>query len=374
MLEQGRLGTRQLTTLIFMMVVGDMMLIYPSVITSYAKQDSWICAFIGVPLGMALMAMFLKLCSMHPEKNLVQMARSILGFWPGTFFSCLYLFFFIIGASTHTREVGDFMTTQIFPYTPLRIIILMFVIVIAWGVSHGLEAMGRSSELLMPVVIVFIVVLAVCLLPQIDIRNLKPVSDTGVVSISQGILVSIIYPIGEVVPIMMILPYVAKQAHRTRDVIIAAGLGSLVLATLVTISLLVLGAFLTQHNIYASFILSQKISIGNFFERIEAIMASSWLISTYFKAMIYLYAFIVGCAELFKLKQYQILVLPASLLIFGLANLISPSITFIVITIVPYWVDWDTTLGIILPGCLLLIQLLKSYRKSSVTTNNSSQE
>ena len=35
MLEQGRLGTRQLTTLIFMMVVGDMMLIYPSVITSY---------------------------------------------------------------------------------------------------------------------------------------------------------------------------------------------------------------------------------------------------------------------------------------------------------------------------------------------------
>lgn len=374
MLEQGRLGTRQLTTLIFMMVVGDMMLIYPSVITSYAKQDSWICAFIGVPLGMALMAMILKLCSMHPEKNLVQMARSILGFWPGTFFSCLYLFFFIIGASTHTREVGDFMTTQIFPYTPIRIIILMFVIVIAWGVSHGLETMGRSSELLMPVVIVFIVVLAVCLLPQIDIRNLKPVSDTGVVSISQGILVSIIYPIGEVVPIMMILPYVAKQAHRTRDVIIAAGLGSLVLATLVTISLLVLGAFLTQHNIYASFVLSQKISIGSFFERIEAIMASSWLISTYFKAMIYLYAFIVGCAELFKLKQYQILVLPASILVFGLANLISPSITFIVITIVPYWVDWDTTLGIILPGCLLLIQLLKSYRTSSVTPNNSSQK
>ncbi|MEK3706224.1 endospore germination permease [Paenibacillus sp. FSL R7-0198] len=374
MLEQGRLGTRQLTTLTFMMVVGDMMLIYPSVITSYAKQDSWICAFIGVPLGMALMAMILKLCSMHPEKNLVQMARSILGFWPGTFFSCFYLFFFIIGASTHTREVGDFMTTQIFPYTPIRIIILMFVIVIAWGVSHGLEAMGRSSELLMPVVIVFIVVLAVCLLPQIDTRNLKPVSDTSVVSISQGILVSIIYPIGEVVPIMMILPYVAKQAHRTRDVIIAAGLGSLVLATLVTISLLVLGAFLTQHNIYASFVLSQKISIGGFFERIEAIMASSWLISTYFKAMIYLYAFIVGCAELFKLKQYQILVLPASLLIFGLANLISPSITFIVITIVPYWVDWDTTLGIILPGCLLLIQLLKSYRTSSVTPNNSSQE
>ncbi|MGV2885500.1 GerAB/ArcD/ProY family transporter [Paenibacillus taichungensis] len=364
MLEQGRIGTRQLSTLIFMMVVGDMMLIYPSVITSYAKQDAWICALIGIPLGMALILMFLKLCNLYPEKNLIQIARSILGFWPGTLVSGFYLFFFVIGASTHTREVGDFLTSEIFQYTPIRVIILMFVITVGWGLYHGLETMGRSSELLMPILIVFILVLAFCLLPQVDPSNLKPVTDTGVVPILQGILISIIYPIGELVPIMMIIPYTLKQAHQTRDVLVAAGLGNLLLAILVTISLLVLGAFLTQHNIYASFILSQKINIGGFFERIEAIMASSWLISTYVKAMVYTYAFIVGCAELFKLKQYRVLILPASLLIFGLANLVSPNLTFIVITVVPYWVDWDTTLSIILPGLLLLVHMFKMRWKN----------
>ncbi|MDK8194810.1 GerAB/ArcD/ProY family transporter [Paenibacillus sp. UMB7766-LJ446] len=70
------------------------MLIYPSVITSYAKQDSWICALIGVPLGMLLMLMYLKLCSLYPEKNLIQILRSILGFWPGSLISVFYLFFF----------------------------------------------------------------------------------------------------------------------------------------------------------------------------------------------------------------------------------------------------------------------------------------
>ena len=117
-------------------------------------------------------------------------------------------------------------------------------------------------------------------------------------SLAQGILVSVTYPVGEAIAILMILPYTARQAHRTRDVIAAVGLGNLMLAMLVTISLLVLGAFLTQHSIYASFILSQKISIGGFFERIEAIMATSWLISTYFKAMIYFYAFIGNCRAL----------------------------------------------------------------------------
>jgi len=367
MLEQGRIGTRQLSILIFMMVVGDMMLIYPSVLTSYAKQDAWICALVGVPLGMALMFLFLKLCSLYPEENLIQISRSILGFWPGSLVSGFYLFFFVIGASTHTREVGDFLTSQIFQYTPIRVIILMFVITVGWGLYHGLETMGRSSELLMPILIVFILVLAFCLLPQVKPSNLKPATDIGVVPILQGILISIIYPVGELIPIMMIVPYTLKQAHRTRDVLVAAGLGNLMLAILVTISLLVLGVFLTQHNIYASFILSQKINIGGFFERIEAIMASSWLISTYVKAMVYMYAFIVGCAELFKLKHYRVLILPATLLIFGLANLVSPNLTFIVITVVPYWVDWDTTLSIILPGLLLLVHMFKKRWKNKLS-------
>ncbi|MGC5776763.1 GerAB/ArcD/ProY family transporter [Paenibacillus pabuli] len=364
MLEQGRIGTRQLSTLIFMMVVGDMMLIYPSVITSYAKQDAWICALVGVPLGMALMLLFLKLCSLYPEKNLVQISRGILGFWPGTLVSIFYLFFFVVGTSAHIREVGDFITSQIFQYTPLRVIALLFVVALGWGVYHGLETMGRSSELLMPILIVFILVLTFCLLPQVNPSNLKPVTHSGVVSILQGILVSIIYPVGELIPIMMIVPYTLNQTHRTRDVLAAAGLGNLLLAALVTISLLVLGPFLTQHNIYASFTLSQKINIGGFFERIEAIMASSWLISTYIKAMVYMYAFVLGTAELFKLKQYRMLILPTSLLVFGLANLVSPSLTFIVITVVPYWVDWDTTLSIILPGLLLLVHMFKKRWKT----------
>ncbi|WP_366291004.1 endospore germination permease [Paenibacillus sp. AN1007] len=360
MLEKGRLGTRALAALTFMMVVGDMMLIYPSVITSYAKQNSWICALIGVPISMLLMAMFLKLGKAYPDQNLVSIARSILGFWPGTLVAVFYLYFFVMGASTHTREVGDFMVSQIFPYTPIRVLILLFVIAVCWSVHNGIETIGRTSELLLPIIVIFILTLSFCLLPEVDARNLKPVQDTDIVTLAQGILVSIIYPVGEAIPILMLLPYTVSQLHRNRDVIIAAGLGNLMLAMLVIISLLVLGAFLSQHSIYASFILAQKINVADFFQRIEAFMASAWLISTYFKAVIYMYAFTIGIAELFKMQQYRSLILPTSMLVFGLSNVIAPGVIFIVITVVPYWVDWDTTIGIILPGMLLLIHLTKT--------------
>lgn len=49
------------------------------------------------------------------------------------------------------------------------------------------------------------------------------------------------------------------------------------------------------------------------------------------------------------------------MLVFGLSNVIAPGVIFIVITVVPYWVDWDTTIGIILPGIFaLLIHLTKT--------------
>lgn len=42
MLIKDRLTVRQFTLLTFLTMVGDMILIYPSLVTAYGKQDAWI--------------------------------------------------------------------------------------------------------------------------------------------------------------------------------------------------------------------------------------------------------------------------------------------------------------------------------------------
>ncbi|WP_145410023.1 GerAB/ArcD/ProY family transporter [Paenibacillus xylanexedens] len=363
MLEHGRLGMRQLTTLTIMTIVGDMLMIYPSVISLYSEQNAWLYAFIGIPLGMGLIYLFVKLASTYPGENLVGISRKILGFWPGTLVSLFYLIYFILGCATPTRIVGDFMTGQIFVYTPIWVIILIFVIAIGWALHNGLETIGRTSEILVPVIVIFIFILVVCLLPQGALSQLEPYVDSNIRQLTQGLLVSFVYPVGEAIPILMILPYASQQAHRTRDLLFAAGFANFLLALLVTISMLVMGLFLTQHNVFTSFALAQKISIGNFFQRIEAFMASSWLISTYFKCTVYLYAFVLGTAELFRFKNYQFLILPSVLILFGLANFISSSTTFIITTITPYWFDWDMTASVLFPVMLLIVHQIRTRVK-----------
>ncbi|PZT53699.1 GerAB/ArcD/ProY family transporter [Paenibacillus silvae] len=367
--EHGRLGIRQLTILTIMTIVGDMMMIYPSVIANYSGQNAWLNAFIGIPLGMGLMFLYVKLADTYPGENLFGILRNILGYWPGTFVALFYLMYFIFGSSTQARVVGDFMTSEIFLLTPIRVVLLIFFIVIGWGIYNGLETIGRSGEILLPIVTVFMFILVICLLPQTDHKQLLPFTDTTTKQITEGLLVSFIYPVGEAIPILMLIPYVNQEAHRTRDLVIGAGFGNFLMAVLVTTSMLVMGLFLTQHNIFGSFVLSQKINIANFFQRIEVLMASSWLISTYFKSTIYLYAFIIGTAELFGFKTSRFLVLPSVLIAFALSNIVSPTITFIVTLVIPYWLDWDITMCLIFPVMLLIIHLIKNkvrFKKNTV--------
>lgn len=349
MLEQGRISNRQLLVLLLLAQIGDMILIYPAVITFFAHQDAWLSSLLGIPVGLVSIWIMLKFYHLQPGMTLVEAMSSIWGKWIGALVNLWYLFFFFTLTVIATREVGDFLTTQIIPNTPIRIVHLVFVIVLLWGVLHGIESLARTGEILLPLVTLFIVFLIICILPQADADRLKPVLGSGWLPLVKGMTVTVAYPFGELTAFMMLLPYTVNVPHRKKDIMLTSLIGGLLLTGIVMISIMVLGAFFTQHNIYASFILSQRISIGNFLERIEAIMATVWIISTYFKAVIYFYCFLLGFAQLFKLKTYRPLILPSGMMLFGMAIIIAPNITYYVSMIVYYWVDWDITCSTVIP-------------------------
>ncbi|WP_258377513.1 GerAB/ArcD/ProY family transporter [Paenibacillus illinoisensis] len=70
------------------------------------------------------------------------------------------------------------MTTQIYLQTPIRVILTLFLFPMVWGIIHGLKTMGLSSELLAPIVVVFMILLLLGLLPQVEPAKLQPILET----------------------------------------------------------------------------------------------------------------------------------------------------------------------------------------------------
>ena len=364
MLEKERLTTRQLALLIIAVLIGGVLINYPSTICIYAQQDAWISSIIGSMIGIGLVWILYRLYRVHPGKNLIQICREILGFWLGTVLSVFYLFFFVIKTALFCREIADFMNTEIYPFTPMLFVVTMFLLPIVWGIQHGLGTIGRSNEILLPIVILSLLFVTMLLVPQLEISRIFPIFENGVLPIAKGTVFSSFYPFGELIVFMMIFPYTNEQPHTKRDVLLASSVGGVMLIFIVFITLLTMGPLLTKNAVYSAYVASQKVTHEIILQRIEFLTIFAWVICTYFKAMLYYYAFLVGSAELFKLKQYRFLNLPTAFLILGLSVTIGPNIKYILLDFVPSWTAWNSVMATIIPLLLSAVYAIRCNKKN----------
>lgn len=165
----------------------------------------------------------------------------------------------------------------------------------------------------------------------------------------------VFYPFGEMCVFFMVYPYARKSGTINRDIFVCIFAGALTLNLILILSLTVLGVYFSEHNFYAAYILARKINIANFLQRIEALMATAWIISTYFKTVLFFYAFVLGSAQFLKLKSYRPLIFPVAFLLYGLSQLVSKNIIFYVKEIPAYWVDWNMTYSFVLPLFMLIV-------------------
>lgn len=365
-MEKGRISTRQIAVLIFIFLLGESILIYPVLITSIAKQDAWIASLIGIPCGVLLIWILLKLHDKYPGQNFIQICQTVLGKWVGGLLSIWYLFYFYMSTSLNIRQMGDFLTTQYFNNTPLRIIIILFIIMLIFGVSSGIESIARTAEILLPILILASILLIVSLIKQFEFTQLKPIFEVKPISLLHAVTTVITTPFGQSIMFSMLLPYVNKQPHTNRDLLIAAASSAFLLTIILFISLLVLGPFLSESTVYPTFILAKKISIGDFLQRLEAILTTAWIITAFFKSVINFYATILGTAQFFKLQGYRSLIWVTAMIFFGLSIIVAPNSEYYISTFVNSWTLWDWTNSFILPFLLFIFPVWGLRKKSKL--------
>ncbi|MEK5405069.1 MULTISPECIES: GerAB/ArcD/ProY family transporter [Paenibacillus] len=364
--EKGRISITNIAVLVFLSIIGDCVLVYPSLITSISKQDAWISSLLSIPAGLAVLLLLLRVHQLYPDLTFVQLCQRILGPWLGALISIWYLFHLMMNSAIYLREVGDFMNSQTYVMTPLPVINLLLILVLMWGMYMGLEPIARTAQILFPLCLAFALFLILCLLPQCDSQQLKPIMEQGIPKIMEGSLFALSYPFGELAFLLMIFPYVSKKPGLKKSVLLSGLTASILLSVLLLVSLMVLGPFVTEHSVYTSYTLSKKINIGNFLQRIESMMSTAWIITTFVKTILHFYAFTLGITQLLRLNNVRTFLGPSFMILFGLIIVSAPNITYYLDTIVNAWIYWDLTDSVVLPSLLLIVYKLRSKGRHSL--------
>ncbi len=360
MLENGKISNIQVSVLIFNFTIGVSFLTVPSQVAKVSKQDGWITAIFSLGCGLILVWLYGILARRYPNLTVAQYSEIILGRWTGKTVSFLFSLFFLLLTTLFLRVTGDFLITHVLTETPIQAIEILFLLIIIMGVRLGLETFSRTSEMLFPYVLLFLLLLIGFLLPQVELKNITPIFEHGLNPIIRGTYHILGMPYLSLVIFLMIAPYVDVPEKVGKSLLISSLFGGILLILTTSLSLLVLGPEVTARLNFPPYVLAQRIDIGNFIQRIEIISGAFIFITLFLKTTITFYAMVLSLAQTLELKNYNLLTLPLGIIVLVISISFFPNIIYYHAFISEAWTPIALIFGLIFPLLLLGVDMIKS--------------
>jgi len=351
---------RQFAIMTFAFFVGTSILLAPSGLVNDAKQNAWISTLLGGALDLVLVMMYVAIAKRARGNSFLQMNEALLGKWAGRAMYLLFVLFSFLLTALLVGDLGSFLTAEIMQETPVEATQIFFLIPVTFAARMGVQALARTSELLFPCILVFLVVLVLAVSPQIDVRHLQPLLEGGVRPVLKGLYNY--FGLQELVLLLMLYPMVRNKERAARGFYTGVIMGSGVMVAMCLLSIATLGVNLTINNVYPTYAFAKMISIGSFLQRIEGVLIAIWIFSMFIKTAICFIITVNGFQELFQLKSGGPLIRTFGVLVFILALITYSNIVYVRDFVGQ---SWASLAGLFLIGLPLILLVAALLRKRS---------
>nr|WP_260440147.1 spore germination protein [Cohnella lubricantis] len=351
----------QLACVMYSTVLGTGFITLPTTSYQYARNGLWLTMFPGILTALISMGCAVKLSRMYPGLSPVAYIKRILGRIPGFLVGLLLFLFCLQAAGVTVRQYGDFVTGSFMNRTPLTFVIASIALLAGIAVRCGAGVIARSAALLTPIFVLPLLLL-VLLYPHLEFRYLFPPLERGIVPVLKGSLTPQAW-MSEVYLISFFLPRLASGVKIGRWAVasIAAIVASMFYVNL--FSILLLGPD-TGSKLVTILIAFRYINVADFFENMEAFLLAMWVVGNFVKLAVFYYAASMSCSELFRLRDYRLIVFPVGILILIFSIWDLPSFAIVAeqnLLVAPFWVP---TMMAVLPGLLVIAASIQWRRRS----------
>ena len=320
-----KISGSQIFWLMFSMEFGMTALLTMTPALSEAKQDAWISLTIAGMVALGITFLAIQLSRLFPNQTLVSVSQTILGKWLGKIVIIPYFVMWYSIMSVVLRQFADFTLTILLHTTPLWVPILFMIIVMVY-VTHqgGIEGIGRTSEVLGPIILVSIAAILLLNIPSLDLSRMMPIYfDSGWLAILKGSLAPTLF-LGESVMLTMLAPFL-NQPDRISRALWGVSAASLLLVMSMLAVTMIFGASLSGKMWYPFFEMTRFISVMEFIQNIDIVIVVVWIFSVFVKLSLYLFIASYGTAEWFGIKDWRKIIWVVVGIVFIL-SLLSPNI------------------------------------------------
>lgn len=363
MLEKGKISAFQMAFMILPTITATAVLIVPSISSKYAERDMWISPIFASLNGFFTVFIVYQLHKRYPKESIIQYSKYIIGKVPAKIVGFIYLFSVLHICSLATRECADFIIDCILPKTPITVIVGSLILVCSFAVRGGVEVLGRSAQVLAPLFLLPPLLLLL-LIPDLKIANIFPIMEHGIMPPVLGAAVPQAW-FSEVSLITMLLPFVTDSEKGQKWGMITVAVVMFVLLYLNIIGILLFGGTMITY-MYPVITAFRYVSFATFFEHLESIVISFWVLGAFIKIAVFYYVLVLGTSQWLNLSNYRPIVFPFGFLVLLFSLWVSSNgqeMAEFLETISPFYIPSIMTF---IPLVLLLIIIIRKKNSYNI--------
>lgn len=362
MAEQGKITLIQFVFLI----IGSRLIMHLTFNMAYnfppANQDVWISTLLSFLICVIFLLPVFLLARKYPDKTIIEYSELLLGKIGGKIVGLLYVFFFLHVSANTVRLFGEYFTAAPMPETPLVVFLITLVLVAAYAAYSGAEVIGRVSEIVVPLNLILVIIISLLVIKDLNFNNLKPLFEKGIYPVMYGAAISASRAI-EPLLLAMLYPYINAKGKKALSYVLGIFIAIAFLVAIDIQILSVIGINQAKLMSYPYVNLLRRIKFADIIERVDIIHLGIWILGNILRAAIYFYLGVLGLAQVFSLKSYKPVIIPAGVVILLLALYLYPNII-----LMEKFLSYKTlgaynlffVIGI--PSILLLLALFKKNR------------
>ena len=363
MTDSKQLNHNQLMTLMILFTISAF-----AKTSKFAGQNIWIIMGSSGLAGLVLLTVYYRLSKLNDFKNLADIFKASFGKYIGKLILIIYAGFFFF----RMVSVGNFMTamaqqTLMFGASP-RLVVFLLLITIVITSYYGLNAIGRSSEILLILTLLCTVPFFYTIFtPRIfNMENLVPILAEGVPGIARDTARSFFLPYSELMVFLALFPFVAHKNNDSRKMLkrtyIALIVSMLIIVSIDMITVAVLGASLVATFEYP-FYNAMQLAGGStgVLQRLDTLAIMIMVFTHYFKLVIYFYVTLLTVQSISKRFTFKWVLFIVAFVTFFVAPLITANSTEMIYETLPFKILPPFT--VVVPFIAYLISEVKHRKK-----------
>ncbi|KHL95708.1 spore gernimation protein [Paenibacillus sp. IHB B 3415] len=287
-----------------------------------SKQDAWLAMIIAAAAGFILLQAYLWMYRLDPERDLFEICLHYLGKTPGWIVAFSFVGYFTYESSRNLRDLGELCTMTLLNQTPMPIISLLAISVVAFVSSYGPKVFFRLCVIFLYILTVgyFLILIFIPMSGLFHLEYMFPILENGVKPVWDAAIPELIsFPFGQTVLFLVFFKYAPKgNKNLSKFIVTSYIIIAIALIILNQMVILVMNPEVAGLTTYPLLTVVQMIRAVQIFERADALFTLILFIGLGVKMNIFFIGSAIGMQRLTKIR-YKIWLIPLTIAIFALS-------------------------------------------------------